>query len=71
LRSISGRERIRALEQAGFRVRRQRGSNIILKREEPYADGVVPNHREVDRGTLRSIIRDAGLTVEEFLKLLA
>jgi predicted RNA binding protein YcfA (HicA-like mRNA interferase family) len=66
---ISGRQCIRALEKAGFFVRRQEGSHIILRRNEPFAQVVVPDHKELDRGTLRAIIRQSGLTVEGFVAL--
>ena len=65
---ISGKDVVKALSKNGFIVRRQTGSHIILKREKIQV--VVPNHYEIDRGTLRSIIRQAGLTVEDFLKVL-
>ncbi len=42
----------------------------MLRRDDPYAEVVVPDHRELDRGTLRAIIRQAGLAVDEFVKLL-
>ena len=58
-----------ALKKAGFRVRRQKGSHII-RRDEPFAQVVVPDHKELDRGTLRAIIKHVGLQVEEFKKLL-
>jgi predicted RNA binding protein YcfA (HicA-like mRNA interferase family) len=67
---VSGRECIRALEQVGYAVVRQKGSHIMLWRDDPVACVVVPNHNELDRGTLRSIIRQAGLTVEQFVNLL-
>ncbi len=70
LPSISGRACIKALERAGFVVRRQEGSHVILRRMEPFGQLVVPDHKELDRGTLRAIIRQADLTVEEFLRLL-
>ena len=70
LPSISGRACIKALERAGFVVRRQEGSHVILRRSQPFAQLVVPDHKELDRGTLRAIIRQADLTVEEFLGLL-
>jgi predicted RNA binding protein YcfA (HicA-like mRNA interferase family) len=63
---ISGRECVRALERAGFVVVRQRGSHIVLYRDKTMV--VVPDHRTLDRGTLRAIIRAAGLTVEEFMR---
>lgn len=67
---ISGREAVAALTKAGFRVRRQKGSHIILRRDQPFAQTVVPDHAELDRGTLRAIIRQSGLTVEQFVALL-
>jgi len=70
LPSISGRECVAALERVGFRIRRQEGSHIILRRSETFTQVVVPDHRELDRGTLRAIIRQAGLGMEEFTRLL-
>ena len=67
---ISGRECIKALERAGFYVKRQRGSHVVLRRDDPFAQVVVPDHKVLDRGTLRAIIRQAGLSVREFLQLL-
>jgi predicted RNA binding protein YcfA (HicA-like mRNA interferase family) len=67
---ISGRDCAAALAKQGFTLRRQRGSHMILRRDDPFAQVVVPDHRELDRGTLRGIIRLAGLTVEEFAGLL-
>ena len=67
---ISGRECVRALEKAGFFIRRQEGSHIILRRNEPFAQLVVPDHKELDRGTLRAIIRQSGLTVEAVVSFL-
>ncbi len=67
---ISGAECIRCLEKAGFVVVRQKGSHVRLRRSDPYAQLVVPNHKELDRGTLRAIIRQADMSVEEFTQLL-
>lgn len=67
---ISGRECAKALSKAGFILKRQHGSHIILRRQQPFSQLVVPDHDELDRGTLRAIIRQANLTVEEFTKLL-
>jgi predicted RNA binding protein YcfA (HicA-like mRNA interferase family) len=67
---LSARECIAALEKTGFEIVRQRGSHITLRREDPYARVTVPNHKELKRGMLRSIIRQAGMTVDEFLDLL-
>ena len=43
---------------------------MILRRDRPFSQVVVPDHKELDRGTLRAIIRQSGLGVEEFTKLL-
>jgi predicted RNA binding protein YcfA (HicA-like mRNA interferase family) len=48
-----------ALMRAGFRIRRQHASHIILRRDDPFAQIVVPDHKELDRGTLRAILRQA------------
>ena len=69
LPQISGRECVRILEKSGFYVRRQKGSHIILRRDDPHSQLVVPDHKELDRGTLRAIIRQSGLSVTEFMKL--
>lgn len=70
LPTVSGKQCIKALEKAGFTVYRQRGSHITLVRDHPQAQLTVPNHKTVAKGTLRTIIRQAGLTVDEFLNLL-
>ncbi len=67
---VSGRDCVRCLEKTGFTVLRQRGSHIVLRRENPFLQLVVPDHRNLDRGTLRSIIRQAELSVDEFVELL-
>ena len=67
---LSARECITALERAGFNVIRQRGSHITLRRDNPPARVTVPNHKELKTGMLRSVIRQAGMTVDEFLDLL-
>lgn len=48
----------------------QHGSHIILRRDEPFVQLVVPDHKELDRGTLRAILRQAGLSIDEFNALL-
>jgi predicted RNA binding protein YcfA (HicA-like mRNA interferase family) len=67
---ISGRECVKALQRAGFEIARQKGSHIVMRRDNPYGKVVVPNSDEIPKGTVRAIIRDAGLTVEEFIELL-
>jgi predicted RNA binding protein YcfA (HicA-like mRNA interferase family) len=66
---LSGREVVRAFERLGWQVARQRLSHIILIKAGEVATLSVPDHKEVARGTLRSLIRDANLTVQEFLKM--
>ena len=70
LPQISGRECVKALEQIGFYLKRRQGSHMVLRRDDPFAQVVVPDHKELDRGTLRAIIRQAGLSVDEFARLL-
>jgi len=65
---ISGREAIRALERLGFVVRRQRGSHVVLRRGS--AGCVVPDHKELKVGTLSGVLRQAGVTVDEFIAAL-
>ena len=68
---VSGREVVKALARVGYLQDRQRGSHIILRRETyPHRRVVVPDHKEIANGTLRSIIRETGLTVDEFKALL-
>ena len=67
---ISGRECASALQKVGFHFKRQEGSHMILRCDNPFAQVVVPDHKELDRGTLRGIIRQAGLGVDEFVQLL-
>jgi predicted RNA binding protein YcfA (HicA-like mRNA interferase family) len=70
LPQISGRDCGRALEKAGFFLVRQKGSHMVFRRRDPFAQVVVPDHKELDRGTLQAIIRQSGISVDEFLKLL-
>lgn len=67
---LSGREVRAALERAGFVFRRQSGSHMILRRDEPHARVVVPDHKQIRAGTLRRIVADAGMTVDQFIQLL-
>ena len=65
---LSGKEVIKVLSKAGFEVIRQKGSHVIMKKKTSESEivTVVPNHKEVDRGTLLEIIRQAKLTRDEF-----
>ncbi len=69
LRRVSGAEAIRALERLGFVQVRQRGSHVVLKKQTEHgvAGCVVPLHRELAIGTLHSILKQAGVTVEDFM----
>jgi predicted RNA binding protein YcfA (HicA-like mRNA interferase family) len=67
---VSGAEVVAALHKVGFTKRRQRGSHIVMRRDEPFVQVVVPDHKELDSGTLRAIIRQVGLSVDEFIALL-
>lgn len=68
---ISGREVVKALMRVGYEQDRQRGSHIILRQVvAPHRRLVIPDHSEVAKGTLRAIIRQAGLTVDEFKSFL-
>jgi predicted RNA binding protein YcfA (HicA-like mRNA interferase family) len=67
---LSGPECAKALEKLGFEFKRQEGSHMVLRRTDPFAQVVVPNHKELDRGTLRAIIRQAGLSIDEFVRSL-
>lgn len=68
---ISGQKVVKVLTKAGFEKDRQKGSHIILRQmESPHRRIVVPDHDEVAKGTLRAIIKQIGLTVEEFKELL-
>ena len=71
LPQISGKDCIKALGKAGFYIKCQKGSHIILCRDEPFAEVVVPNHKTLDKGTLRAIIRQVELEVDEFIQLLS
>ena len=64
---MSGREVVRVFESLGWEAVRQAGSHIIMTKDQKLITLSVPDHREVAKGTLRSLIRSAGLTVEEFV----
>ena len=67
---ISGAEAVRAFERAGWSVARQRGSHVIMLKAGHIASLSIPQHKEIAPGTLRALIRNSGLTVEDFLNLL-
>ena len=68
---ISGSDAVKAFRKVGYEFDQQHGSHIILRHAyPPYRRLSVPNHKELAKGTLRALIREAGLTVEEFAGLL-
>jgi predicted RNA binding protein YcfA (HicA-like mRNA interferase family) len=69
-RGLSGKEVVKALGKAGFYIKRRKGSHIILRRDSPFAQVVVPDHISIDTGTLDSILDGADLSVENFVRLL-
>ena len=68
----SGRQVVKALSKAGFEIVGRKGSHVRLKKKTPNKTYIVivPMHSEIKKGTLKSIIRQSGLSPEEFLKLL-
>ena len=66
---VSGLEAVKALQRLGFFVDRQRGSHVVLKKVTPHGERgrVIPMHREVALGTLRSALKIAGISPEEFI----
>ncbi len=65
---LSGREVVRVFQSLGWQVARQSGSHIIMVKEGEISTLSVPEHREVAKGTLRTLIRASGLTVAEFIE---
>ena len=65
---ISGAEAIRALQKLGFVIARQKGSHVILRRGSTGC--VVPNHKEIKVGTISSVLKQAGVSVDEFMAAL-
>jgi len=68
---VSGKDAVKALMKIGYDLDHQRGSHIVLRQKaSPYRRITIPNYKEIAKGTLRAIIRETGLTVEEFSDLL-
>jgi len=68
---VSGVDVVKALARIGWELDHQTGSHMILRqRDSPHRRLTVPRHSELAKGTLRAIISDAGLTVDEFIELL-
>jgi len=69
LPNLSGKAVVKAFERDGWTKARQRGSHVILVKDGSMATLSVPDHKEVAKGTLRSLIRTSGLSADEFIKL--
>ncbi len=67
---LSGKKIVKAFEKIGYYRVSRRGSHIKIRNDKSQIILIIPDHKEVDRWTLRGIIRDAELTVEEFIELL-
>ena len=63
---VSGNDAIKIFEKLGFKTVRQRGSHVVLRKDNKGC--VIPVHKELAIGTLRSAIKQAGITLEEFIK---
>ncbi len=70
LTNISGKEAVRAFTRAGWQTTGQVGSHLVMNKEGARANLAIPQHKELSVGTLRSLIRLAGFTVDEFIALL-
>jgi predicted RNA binding protein YcfA (HicA-like mRNA interferase family) len=70
LGNISGKEAAKAFQRAGWMPIGQVGSHLVLVKSGVRANLSIPQHKELSVGTLRSLIRNAGLTTDEFLALL-
>ena len=66
---VSGKEVVRRLEKIGFQLVRREGSHMILRRESPKMTVSIPDHKELKRGTLRTILRQIDLPIDEFEQL--
>jgi len=67
---VSARQLVKALHKVGYDVDHQSGSHIILRNKASRRILSVPNHGEIARGTLRSILQQSGLEINEFLDIL-
>lgn len=70
LANISGKETAKAFEKAGWIKVGQVGSQLVMTKPDQHSNLSIPQHKELSIGTLRALIRNAGITVDEFLKLL-
>ncbi len=69
LPNLSGKGVVKAFERDGWTKVRQRGSHVVMVKDGSMVTLSVPDHKEIAKGTLRSLIRASGLTVDEFIAL--
>jgi predicted RNA binding protein YcfA (HicA-like mRNA interferase family) len=68
---VSGKDLVKALAKIGYETDHQKGSHIILRQlNSPFRRLTIPNHKEIAKGTLRAILRESGLTVDELINLI-
>lgn len=68
---VSAQQAVKVFQKVGYEFSHQTGSHIILRsKEPPHRHLSIPNHKELGRGLQRGLIRDAGLTVQQFIELL-
>ncbi|MBM3325769.1 MAG: type II toxin-antitoxin system HicA family toxin [Calditrichaeota bacterium] len=67
---VSGKDCIKVLKKIGYYIKRRESSHIVMRRDYPFTQVIVPDHKELDRGTLRAILRQADLSIERFNDLL-
>jgi len=70
LNNISGKEAVKAFAKAGWKFRGQVGSHVVMTKEGERANLTIPQHKELSVGTLRSLIKNAKMSVNDFLNLL-
>lgn len=70
LRNISGKQAVKVFEKAGWEQIGQVGSHVVMVKSGMRVNLSIPQHKELSVGTLRALIRNANLTVDEFLKLI-
>jgi predicted RNA binding protein YcfA (HicA-like mRNA interferase family) len=70
LANISGKNAVKAFQKFGWQVRGQVGSHVVMTKEGERANLSIPQHKELAQGTLRKLIKNAGISIEEFLQKL-
>ncbi|MBN2039387.1 MAG: type II toxin-antitoxin system HicA family toxin [Spirochaetes bacterium] len=70
LNNISGKTAVKAFQKAGWNIAGQVGSHVVMIKKNEKANLSIPQHKELSVGTLRALIRNSGMDVNDFLKLL-